>query len=121
MGLSKERGHYMVKITNVATLMEAEQIVSLLRAYSIVAEKRETGSGSYMNIRAGISLSGYDIYVAEKDKERAMELIVEQEDEEPEAKSVETSSKRREIALRICSIIALLMVLFVFILSFYDL
>ena len=55
------------------------------------------------------------------DKERAMELIVEQEDEEPEAKSVETSSKRREIALRICSIIALLMVLFVFILSFYDL
>ncbi len=108
------------KISNVATLMEAEQLISLLRANSILAEKRETGSGSYMNIISGMSLGGYDIYVADKDKEKAKVLIGGQ-CEEPDNENQDVPVSKRKIAVRIYAVVVLLMLLFAIVMMFMDL
>lgn len=107
----------LVRVSNAATLAEAEQLISLLRANSIRAEKREAGTGSYMTIMSNMSLSGYDIYVAAQDEERAKELLNE-EWEEPENESQNISLNRKKIAIRIYAFIALALLVIMFVLLF---
>lgn len=114
-------GNNLVRVSNVATLAEAEQLISLLRAHSILAEKRETGTGSYMTIMSNMSLSGYDIYVAAQEEERAKELLNEEWEEPEEIENQNIPMNKRKIAIRIYAFIALALLVVSFIMMFLDL
>ena len=113
--------NFFVKISNVATLVEAEQMISFLKANSILAEKRETGSGSYLNIISNLSLGGYDIYVVNKDQEKAKALIDGQQGEKENENQDVSGVSKRKIAIRIYAIFALALVLITFIMIFLNL
>ena len=63
------------KVTNVSSQIEAEILMSQLRAIGIDSTMQETGSGQYMRITGYGSVLGHDIYVAEKDYEKALEIV----------------------------------------------
>ena len=65
----------MVKLCNVATLVEAESLLARLKSEGIPCYRMESGAGSYLTITAGLSLAGYDIYVSERDADRAVQII----------------------------------------------
>ena len=65
----------MVKLCNVATLIEAESMLARLKSAGIPCYRMESGAGSYLTITAGLSLAGYDVYVSERDAERAAQII----------------------------------------------
>lgn len=111
----------LVRVSNVATLVEAEQLISVLRANSIPAEKRETGTGSYMTIMSNMSLSGYDIYVAAQDEERAKELLNEEWEEPEENENQNISLNKRKIAILIYAFIALTLLVITFVMMFLNL
>jgi len=76
-----------VMLKSVGSVVEAELIANLLRNSNIPALRKSTGVGGYMNIYMGYSIFGEEIYVDEKDYEKALEILKELDDyeEEPEA------------------------------------
>jgi hypothetical protein len=64
-----------VKVASVANSIEANLILNLLQSNDIQCLKKDIGSGSYMNLYLGFSVFGEDIYVDEKDSQRAKSLI----------------------------------------------
>lgn len=65
----------LVHLVNVDSDMEAERLIVLLASEGIVAIKKFKGTGSYLNIVAGVNYQGVDLYVAEDDFEDAQECL----------------------------------------------
>ncbi|MDD3339947.1 MAG: DUF2007 domain-containing protein [Lachnospiraceae bacterium] len=66
-----------VKIYSAPDKITAEMLLELLKNNEIPAYKQGRGSGGYMDIYAGNSLFGEDIYVDKDDAARASRLIQE--------------------------------------------
>ncbi len=64
-----------VKIYSCAERVNADMITETLNDRGIPAYSESKGSGDYMNIYMGSSIFGNDIYVNEKDADRAKEII----------------------------------------------
>lgn len=64
-----------VKVYSTYEKYQAEIILGILQNNGIACYRQGVGVGGYMDIYAGNSLSGEDIYVDEADAERALELI----------------------------------------------
>lgn len=63
------------KVANVSSQIEAEILMSQLRAIGINSTIQETGSGQYMRITGYGSVLGHDIFVTEEDYERALKIV----------------------------------------------
>lgn len=72
---TEDKSVQMVKLCNVATLVEAESLLARLKSAGIPCYRMESGAGSYLTITAGLSLAGYDVYVSEQDADRAIQII----------------------------------------------
>lgn len=64
-----------VKIYSVYEKYQAEIILGILRNNQIPCYRQGVGAGGYMDIYAGNSLFGEDIYVDKRDAQEALELI----------------------------------------------
>ena len=64
-----------VKVYSCADRVDADMITETLNNRGIPAYSESKGSGDYMNIYMGTSVFGNDIYVNEKDADRAKEII----------------------------------------------
>lgn len=65
----------VIKIFSAQDNIQAEMILDTLAGNKIPAYKMDIGSSGIMNIYGGNSMGGEDIYVAEEDAERAMEVL----------------------------------------------
>ena len=65
----------MVKLYNVATLVDAESMLARLKSEGIPCYRMEQGAGSFHAITGGLNPVGFDIYVAKKDFERAVGIL----------------------------------------------
>ena len=72
---TEEESIKMVRLCNVATLVDAETIMARLKSAGIPCYRMESGAGSVFTIKAGMSLEGYDIFVSERDTERAVQIM----------------------------------------------
>ena len=66
-----------VKAYSAADKIQAEMIVEMLDRNHIQSYRQGKGSGGYMDIYAGFSIYGEDIFVDEADLPRAVQLIQE--------------------------------------------
>lgn len=57
--------------------LEADLILDLLKNNHIPSYKKSNGAGGYLNISMGFNIYGEEIYVAEKDYQKAIDLITE--------------------------------------------
>ena len=64
-----------VKIYTAQDNIQAGMILGALENSEIPAYKKDLGSAGLMNLYSGISKCGSEIYVAEENRERAMEVI----------------------------------------------
>jgi hypothetical protein len=71
-----------VKIKSVSNRIEAELIKNLLCNNGIPCFYKDNAAGSYMNIFMGYSVYGDEIYVDERDYQKALELLGEISDED---------------------------------------
>ncbi|GKX31955.1 hypothetical protein SH1V18_44350 [Vallitalea longa] len=69
------------RLINVASMYEANIIISLLKSYDIPALYKSKGSGEYLQVATGINYQGVDIYVPVESMEKAKEII-EQENKD---------------------------------------
>ena len=65
----------MVKLCNVATLVDAESKLARLKSEGIPCYRMEQGAGSFHAIIGGPNPVGFDIYVAKRDAERAVGIL----------------------------------------------
>lgn len=101
----KKDVHLELKLLYTAdSNMDAELICSLLHSYDIYTEIKRKGSGSYLNIVAGINYQGTDIYVSESDYSAAKDLLTAQptavtevEENTPLINEGEYNRRRRDI------------------------
>lgn len=105
-----------VKIFSCADRVRADMITETLRERGIPAYSESKGSGDYMNIYMGTSMFGNDIYVNEKDAEKAKEIVAVltmgsgvKEDAEDEDISFRLSNKRIRV-VRVISLIAAVLI-----------
>lgn len=105
-----------VKVYSCADRVQADMITETLNEQGIPAYSESKGSGDYMNIYMGTSMFGNDIYVNEKDQDKAKELIsaltsdVETTDVE-DTEIPARSSDRKVRVVRIISLIAALLLI----------
>ncbi len=66
-----------VKVTSVTNSIEANMIMDLLQNNGIPCIKKDNGPGGYMNLYYGFSVYGEDIYVDERDYQKANSIIEE--------------------------------------------
>lgn len=64
-----------IKVYSTYEKYQAELILGILRNNQIPCYRQGVGMGGYMDIYAGNSLCGEEIYVDERDAEKALELI----------------------------------------------
>ena len=83
----------VVKIESTSNEIDAGIIMNLLKNNNIPCFKKSNGAGGYFNIIWGYSVFGEDIYIAERDYQRAREILdcrseevesIETDDTEPE-------------------------------------
>lgn len=67
----------MVKLCNADDQMHAELLIGVLRENHIPSYSKKPGSGEYMAVSMGFSIYGIDLYVPEKDKEKALGILKE--------------------------------------------
>lgn len=67
----------MVKLCNAGDQMQAELLIGVLRENHIPSYSKKLGSGEYMAVSMGFSIYGIDLYVPEKDKEKALGILEE--------------------------------------------
>lgn len=86
----------VVKVYSAADRIEADTMVELLKANGIPAYRQAVGGGGYMDIYAGNSIYGEDIYVGSPDKAEAERIIgeVTAEADEEELDAAVTESER---------------------------
>lgn len=65
----------MKKIYNAANNFEEQNILNELEENGIHPYIIDSGTGQYMNIAAGFSVYGKDIYVEEEDADKAIDII----------------------------------------------
>lgn len=105
-----------VKIYSCADRVDADMITETLNDHGIPAYSESKGSGDYMNIYMGASMFGNDIYVNEKDADRAKEivkaltLLLEGKTDEADVDIPARSSDKRLRVVRIISLIAAVLV-----------
>lgn len=105
-----------VKVYSCVDRVQADMITETLNEQGIPAYSESKGSGDYMNIYMGVSMFGNDIYVNEKDQDKAKELIsvmtsaVETVDSEDAEMPVRSSDRKLRI-MRIISLIAALLLI----------
>ena len=105
-----------VKIYSCADRVDADMITETLNDRGIPAYSESKGSGYYMNIYMGASMFGNDIYVNEKDADRAKEivkaltLLLEGKTDEADVDIPARSSDKRFRVVRIISLIAAVLV-----------
>lgn len=105
-----------VKIYSCADRVDADMITETLNDRGIPAYSKSKGSGDYMNIYMGASMFGNDIYVNEKDADRAKEivkaltLLLEGKTDEADVDIPARSSDKRLRVVRIISLIAAVLV-----------
>lgn len=75
--MDENRSMKPVKVTQTATTIEAEMLMDLLRNNDIPCFKKDNGPGGLMNVKYGFTVYGQDVYVDEKDYEKASEIIKE--------------------------------------------
>lgn len=101
-----------VKIFSCADRVDADMITETLNDRGIPAYSESKGSGDYMNIYMGTSMFGNDIYVNEKDADKAKEIIealtvpLEEKAAAADADIPPWSSDKRLRVMRIISLIA---------------
>lgn len=101
-----------VKIFSCADRVDADMITETLNDRGIPAYSESKGSGDYMNIYMGTSMFGNDIYVNEKDADKAKEIIealtvpLEEKVAAADADIPPRSSDKRLRVMRIISLIA---------------
>ena len=105
-----------VKIYSCADRVDADMITETLHDRGIPAYSESKGSGDYMNIYMGASMFGNDIYVNEKDADRAKEIVAAltlslegREDAEDADIPARVSDKRIRV-VRIISLIAAVLI-----------
>lgn len=76
--MEEEKLNNPVKLTSVATKLEAEMIGTLLEENGISCYIKDLEAGGYMNIYMGFSVYGSELYVRESDLETAKALLNEQ-------------------------------------------
>lgn len=64
-----------IRVAENVGQLDGDSILALLEDSGIPAFAKELGSGSYMRLYMGFSIYGKDIYVAEKDIQKAKEII----------------------------------------------
>ncbi len=103
-----------VKIYSARDRVEADLLVQALLNQDIPAYRQGAAGGDYMDIYMGNSVYGENIYVDEKDKDAAMEIIqsivtpVEQEEEEDRAYGDEEQTRRRRpIVVRVIAVVVI--------------
>lgn len=104
----------MEKIYNAINDCDEKYIVNILIENGIHPYVVESGSGQYLKIVAGYSLYGKDIYVEEKDIDKAYELIKQMEVENYDLTNEDCKKKwyeNRILAARIIIGIILLQIL----------
>ena len=105
-----------VKIYSCADRVDADMITETLNDRGIPAYSESKGSGDYMNIYMGASMFGNDIYVNEKDADRAKEIVkaltlpLEEKTDEADVDIPARSSDKRLRVVRIISLIAAVLV-----------
>ena len=105
-----------VKIYSCADRVDADMITETLNDRGIPAYSESRGSGDYMNIYMGASMFGNDIYVNEKDAERAKEIVaaltlpLEGRTDVEDAGIPARASDRRIHVVRIISLIAAVLI-----------
>lgn len=106
-----------VKIYSCADRVDADMITETLNDRGIPAYSESKGSGDYMNIYMGASMFGNDIYVNEKDENRAKEIVaaltipLEGKTDAADADISVRASDKRIRAVRIISLIAAMLML----------
>ncbi len=65
----------VVKIYTAEDNLQADMILDTLKNNGVPAYKIDEGAGGFMNMYAGSSMLGEDIYVAEEQAELAAEVI----------------------------------------------
>ncbi len=66
----------MKKLISVDSKIQADEIVALLKSYSINSHTTSNGAGEYFNIAYNFSLLGENIFVSEEDFDNA-KLVIE--------------------------------------------
>ncbi len=100
-----------VKIYSARDRIEADMLVQALINQDIPAYRQGAAGGAYMDIYMGNSVYGENIYVDEKDKDAAMEIIesivtpVEQDEEEIGDDG--QPRRRRPIAVRVIAVVVI--------------
>lgn len=106
-----------VKICSCADRVQADMITETLNERGIPAYSESKGSGDYMNIYMGTSMFGNDVYVNEKDADKAKEIVsaltmpLEEKTDAAEENVPDRTADKRIRAVRIVSLIAAVLVL----------
>lgn len=106
-----------VKICSCADRVQADMITETLNERGIPAYSESKGSGDYMNIYMGTSMFGNDVYVNEKDADKAKEIVsaltmpLEEKTDAAEEDVPDRTADKRIRAVRIVSLIAAVLVL----------
>ena len=66
-----------VKVFTAQDNLQAEMVLDTLKQNQIPAYKKDVDESGFMNIYAGNSMCGEEIYVAQKDEEKTMEILRE--------------------------------------------
>ena len=91
--------------------VDADMITETLNDRGIPAYSESKGSGDYMNIYMGTSMFGNDIYVNEKDEDRAKEIVAVltmPSDANSDAADIEIPARSLDRRIRVVRIISLL-------------
>ena len=100
-----------VKIFSCGDRVDADMITETLNDRGIPAYSQSKGSGDYMNIYMGTSMFGNDIYVNEKDEDRAKEIVAVltmPSDANSDAADIEIPARSLDRRIRVVRIISLL-------------
>lgn len=78
-GLLTFGGYFMereaVKVFTADDNLQADMILDTLNSNGIPAYKKDLGSARIMNLYGGYSKAGEEIYVADSDEEKTMEIL----------------------------------------------
>jgi thiol-disulfide isomerase/thioredoxin len=88
--LEEDKKHYqnLEFLINVASLNEANILISLLESYGIPSFYKSKGSGEYLQVIAGINYQGIDIYVPANVLAKAREIINHSSDEDIDKENI---------------------------------
>lgn len=99
-----------VKVYSCADRVQADMITETLNEQGIPAYSESKGSGDYMNIYMGTSMFGNEIYVNEKDQDKAKELIsaLTSDVETTDVEDTEIPARSSDGKVRVVRIISLI-------------